>query len=237
MIRPLLISLMLLVGAPRMTVAASFDCESPSDPIEVEICTNGGLLGLLHDLMSEVYQDALTDITWLTESDVAEVRLEAREALNQCGETTSCLQEVYFDTIDLLSINSVRFDARAQYQGFFYIPLDDEAKCSDGYVLDDDGRCFEQYGAGPHITAITHKNSIAVEMSFVSGGNAHMCSFRGSGIWSGEYWTVPDSSFPECELKISLTGAGISVVQNNECNVLCGMRATDGLNQIFGTTR
>mgnify|MGYP007103438284 CR=1 FL=1 len=106
----------------------------PSDPIEVEICTNDGLLGLLHDLMSEVYQDALTDITWLTESDVAEVRLEAREALNQCGETTSCLQEVYFDTIDLLSIISVRFDARAQYQGFFYIPLDDEAECSDGYV-------------------------------------------------------------------------------------------------------
>ena len=46
MIRKLLIGLMLLVGAPSLTLAASFDCDKAATETEIAICSDPELSAL-----------------------------------------------------------------------------------------------------------------------------------------------------------------------------------------------
>ena len=55
MIRKLLIGLMLLVGAPSLTLAASFDCDKAATETEISICADPEL-SALDELMSSLYQ-------------------------------------------------------------------------------------------------------------------------------------------------------------------------------------
>ena len=56
MIRPLFISLMLLVGAPSTTLAASFDCGRAATETEIAICADSKLSALDEGLYI-AYQD------------------------------------------------------------------------------------------------------------------------------------------------------------------------------------
>lgn len=88
MIKPPLISLMLLLGAPSIAVAASFDCDKAATETEVAICANPELSAL----------DELMGALWVSlnpsESVVAEQRawLEQRE---DCGVNQACTATQY----------------------------------------------------------------------------------------------------------------------------------------------
>ena len=74
MIRPLFISLMLLVGAPSTTLAASFDCGRAATDIEIAICSDPELnaldaqLGVQWSRMSPLFPRA-DQINWIHRRD------------------------------------------------------------------------------------------------------------------------------------------------------------------------
>ena len=73
MIRKLLIGLMLLVGAPSLTLAASFDCDKATTETEIAICADPELSAL----------DELMGALWVTLEPSDKVIAEQREWLEQ----------------------------------------------------------------------------------------------------------------------------------------------------------
>ena len=53
MIRPLLVSVMLLVGFPSIAAAASFDCDKAATETEIAICSDPEL-SALDELMGQI---------------------------------------------------------------------------------------------------------------------------------------------------------------------------------------
>lgn len=213
------------------------NCADPSGAGEVEVCDSHDFLRVLDRMMSLVVQDAANDMPWLNEQDLEEITMQARHSLNFCGDSRSCLEDVYISEIQAMSPNSLIINGSVQYKGQIYVGSASQGSCPDGSVLVDNNGCQQPFGAGPDLLAITHQDTIAVKMTFISAGNAHICSFRGLGAWNGESWVVADSQDEDCELTLQFAGSDIKVEQNSACNAQCGMRATDGLNQVFGPGR
>ena len=93
MIRPLLISLMLVVGVPSTTVAASFDCDRAATETEIAICSDPELSAL----------DELMGALWVTlESSDREVAKQRTwlEQRDDCGANKGCSVSLYRSRIE-----------------------------------------------------------------------------------------------------------------------------------------
>jgi len=210
------------------------NCDTRNDINVPEACHGYSYISALDELLEQVYIDAGADVTWLSIQELNDFASYGRDALNQCGSNSRCQEEVYHEQINTLSVNTISIDAQLRYRGFIYIGEPRNGSCPEGAELSDNDACVQYFGAGPYISAITHKNQIAAEMTYVAAGNAHLCRFTGTGNWTGDAWKLLDTGTPACELSIQMNGSEIQVTQNDLCNELCGMRAKNGLSQTFG---
>ena len=115
MIRPLFISVMLLVGAPSLTLAASFDCDKAATETEIAICADPEL-SALDELMSNLYIQALKYNDWYypvenrDDSELIDTQRLAIMSQIQCGRSTTCLLEFYISRISDILTNFLYVD-------------------------------------------------------------------------------------------------------------------------------
>ena len=116
MIRPLLISLMLVVGVPSTTVAASFDCNKATTETEIAICSYPEL-SALDDMMEIIwinYLVKLDEIFPVGDGTITDDPLNSLETAKEeqrtwirethaCAGKLDCLEESYQKRIRLLS--------------------------------------------------------------------------------------------------------------------------------------
>ena len=65
-----------------------------------------------------------------------------------------------------------------------------------------------------------------------SGSNGHSCYMSGVAVGTENGWAYDDDE-SECVLSFEVKPQGISVLQNEQCNDYCGMRAWNGFEVNF----
>jgi len=93
MIRPLLISLMLVVGFPSIAAAASFDCEGITNEAEQAICNNAEL-STLDSILGDLWDEDATRTDDLVEAQKAWLTQR-----NSCGSNVECLKQSYLERL------------------------------------------------------------------------------------------------------------------------------------------
>ena len=129
MIRPLLISLMLVVGVPSTTVAASFDCDRAATETEIAICSDPEM-SALDELMGELWASR--------EREPYEVKLQTNwlARRNACEGRTSCIAFSYNTHLEALIENETLqcFEQNTDVDGFAYFEQIDADFNGDGTV-------------------------------------------------------------------------------------------------------
>jgi uncharacterized protein len=221
---------MLLVGAPSMTVAASFDCDRAATETEIAICSDPEL-SALDELMGQAYQSANVSATWMTPQELQNTQVDWLHERNRCGDNSDCLRASYVQRLDELSTGVRILNVTNNFTSFIYEGEPVSGACRNGTELSNWGQCVTWIRGGPSFRAVSVEGAMAFNFEYL-GINGHMCGLAGRADKVNGLWLYQNQS-DSCALRIELGADGIALNPTPECDGYCGSRAQGRMEYII----
>jgi uncharacterized protein len=222
-----LISLMLIILIPGMSMASGLNCAKASSHVEKMICSSYQISRLDEDMAAE-YKEALSKTS---DSDplIADQKSWLKNRRNLCKDNY-CLKKEYQERITELKKWNEPAPKDADIFGNYMIQRDN-------YIYNPDKEKNEPEKTTDCLTIKKSRGNRIYFSIILVGGNGHTCSMEGEAVFTGSSYRFvsggSDIEYPkDCNLQIFIKHGTILLKDpNGGCKgSFCGMRAgIDGL--------
>lgn len=216
--------------APKMAVAASYDCAKASTATEHEICIDPEL-SALDDIMGQAYRLSETSADWMTPEKRATTQKEWIKKRNLCGDNFDCLRSSYVERLEEVSDGVMHLNVRRNFATYLYEGEPVSGACPIGTNLSEWEQCVSWFRGGPAFRGVSAAGAMAFSYDYI-GANFHICSLSGRADKVNGLWIFQDDN-STCELRIEVGAKGLSLSPTSECDNHCGMRAQGAMEQIM----